>query len=818
MALKTLTFSESTAIPRPTSWEDGKAIHVTGYAPGGSGGCAGGKLAPAGGGGAGEYFEGVLIVDGSQPDLTITIPEPGAGVTVEGPGEKGGDLVMSGALSLTLKGGGRGAGPGSPDGGEGGNGGGSADDPQPAQHALILDTADPDHLTVMRALRLESPQDFSTATEVAYSGILGGVLTSIIHVRAAGPYLFVMGMRPNGAGVSRAHLLRFPLAGVSDLSELGALDQVADVSAKFTANTNPVTGFDLSPDGTRLWVVYDGASSNNNTVRQFDLSAPWDIAGAWSNLGGVTIFDSVSLQPSKVMISDDGLILYLMQSSTLWALWDLPTAWNIIGMTLRRDVNTVITSSVVGGNTVVHPQFTRDGTHIIGWQSDATANTWIAEVYALSTPWDETTRTFVNTFTLDANISNQWPGFLGSPDLSGDFYFGSAGNVAGGVGADSLVTDLKVFRIPALDFLTETGPITSAEEATLGTPFTNLVAAKYTKDGRHIWLYDDTSDRLIILDLTVPFRPDMVNKVTVSDFEDFTGTVLNLREIIIGDDETSAFLIAGTTTLTIHKIILLNGPNDARRVSFSATSTLSGFSSLISAGIQVSDERFFIADWSATAFSRIREVNGPVGGTLVVNGSTGQRIDLDPTFTSAFESTGLALSEDGTFLHVLISTTNSIRTYRLNTPNTLVGGAVLVRDDPLPDLLLGATSLDLSDVILSSGIAAGGGAGAGSKGGDGVSSPTGFSRAGGPGTQHAGGDARGPNSLQAGHGGIGKNGCAGGGGAITANGTKGRGQDGGTDGSTSGISADAVRGSGSGAGFLGSGKGGSGKLTLLFDE
>ncbi|GER00933.1 hypothetical protein JCM17845_15560 [Iodidimonas gelatinilytica] len=816
MAIKTLTITASSSIPIPVSWVPGKPIHVTGWAAGGSGGGAGGTLSPAGGGGGGEYFEGVVPVIGGEDNLIITIGDPGEATSVAGAGNKGGDLVLSGALALTLEGGGAGAGPGTPDGGAGGNGGGSADEPQPAQHALILDTLDPDRLTVIHALRLEKPDDFSTATEVAYSGILGGWLASVTHLRASadGNWLYVLGNRSDSTGASRSHLLRFSLVGITDLKDLGAPDQIADVSVKSTLSSF-AGGFDISSDGTRLWVSFD----NTDAIREYDLSSPWDIGGVWTLSASIGIGAHVP-QPRHVTLSSDGGVLFVADTSARFALYDLPTPGTVSGATLRRDFNNTLISQVVSGRNLGFPQFTRDGQYLIGSTSDSDNEQIVIEVYSLSIPWDETTRILVNSFTVPASVTVGHPGSFGSPEnLTGDFYFAINPHVSGGTGVDPDITNLELMRLPALDFSTRLDPIQEPDlqRVLAGVPFSKLVAAKYTPDGRHIWLYDDQRDRLIIVALSAPYRPDMVTSVTVSDAEDFSSVVSNLREIIIKDDEASAFLVGGTSTLQIHEIQLLNGANDASRVTFVRESTLSGFSNSISAAAWFNG-RFFIADGDTTNVTwpqQIREVTGEVGGILVRESAF---IVVDNESTENFPVTGLAMSDDGLFLHALLPSSNSVRTYRLIEAGTLQAGSTLIRESTLPETLLGATSLDLSAVIASSGVAAGGGGGAGARGGDGISSPSGFSRAGGRGKQHAGGDARGPNSLQAGHGGSGRCGAAGGGGAITANGTIGRGQDGGSDGSATGASENALRGGGSGAGLTGSGSGGPGQITLLWEE
>jgi len=88
---------------------------------GGGGGPVDASLGLGGGAGAGELRQGIASLP-IGATISVSIAPPGAGGE-EAPGNEGGDLVLSGALSLTLQGGGRG---GEPDGsgGDGGSGGG----------------------------------------------------------------------------------------------------------------------------------------------------------------------------------------------------------------------------------------------------------------------------------------------------------------------------------------------------------------------------------------------------------------------------------------------------------------------------------------------------------------------------------------------------------------------------------------------------------------------------------------------------------------------------------------------------------------------
>jgi hypothetical protein len=157
-----------------------------------------------------------------------------------------------------------------------------------------------------------------------------------------------------------------------------------------------VASQDLTPqglffraDGTKMYVL----GQTNDAVFQYTLSTPWSVATA--------SYDSVSFSvaaqetfPEAVLFKPNGLSMYVV-GATGDAVYQytLSTAWNVSTATFLQSFSVSGQESTPRGMT-----FTVDGSRmfITGSTGDD------VNVYNLTTPWDISTSVFVNTFSVSA--------------------------------------------------------------------------------------------------------------------------------------------------------------------------------------------------------------------------------------------------------------------------------------------------------------------------------------------------------------------------------------------------------------------------------
>jgi len=146
------------------------------------------------------------------------------------------------------------------------------------------------------------------------------------------------------------------------------------------------SGLFFKPDGTRFYIV----GTSNDRVRAYDMLTPWDITTAV-----IAELFSVSVEsgPTDLFFKDDGTVLYIVGSGTdLVRQFTLPTPW-------------ILTGAVAAGTFNVSPQdgaptglfFSPDGSNMYV-AGDTTPDKVLQ--YVLSTPWDITTSTFLQQFSV----------------------------------------------------------------------------------------------------------------------------------------------------------------------------------------------------------------------------------------------------------------------------------------------------------------------------------------------------------------------------------------------------------------------------------
>jgi DNA-binding beta-propeller fold protein YncE len=143
----------------------------------------------------------------------------------------------------------------------------------------------------------------------------------------------------------------------------------------------------FKPDGTKMYVI----GSANDAVYEYDLSTPWDISSAFF----VQSFSVASQEttPTGLFFKPDGTKMYVIGSANDAVYeYDLSTPWDI------SSASFVQSFSVASQNTSpVDVFFKPDGTKM--YMLGASGQQRVYE-YDLSTPWDISSASFVQSFSV----------------------------------------------------------------------------------------------------------------------------------------------------------------------------------------------------------------------------------------------------------------------------------------------------------------------------------------------------------------------------------------------------------------------------------
>ncbi len=145
------------------------------------------------------------------------------------------------------------------------------------------------------------------------------------------------------------------------------------------------TGIDFSPDGTQMFVV----GSTGDDVNEYHLEAPFDLAPYFVN---VFDFSTEETAPYGIEFSTDGTKMYIIGlTGDDVNEYALSTPWN--PTTAVFDSATSIAAKEIEPTDLT---FSATGSvmYIVGESSDS------VHAYKLSTPWDSSTATFWNTFSV----------------------------------------------------------------------------------------------------------------------------------------------------------------------------------------------------------------------------------------------------------------------------------------------------------------------------------------------------------------------------------------------------------------------------------
>lgn len=170
-------------------------------------------------------------------------------------------------------------------------------------------------------------------------------------------------------------------------------------------------GMFFRADGTKMYMV----GTTNDTVYQYTLSNPWSIATA--SYDNISFSVAAEGTPTGLWFKPNGLSMYMV-GSTGDAVYQytLSTAWNVSTATFLQSFS--ISGQETVANSVV---FTGDGSRmfVMGQTGDD------VNVYNLTTPWNISTATFVNVFSVSGQDTTP-TGLYIKPDGTKMYMVGAA--------------------------------------------------------------------------------------------------------------------------------------------------------------------------------------------------------------------------------------------------------------------------------------------------------------------------------------------------------------------------------------------------------
>jgi DNA-binding beta-propeller fold protein YncE len=229
---------------------------------------------------------------------------------------------------------------------------------------------------------LSTPWNISTATFLQFKSVLAqDVLPTGLFLKPDGTKLYVL-------GAARDAVREYDLSTAWNISTASYISPTNNYFSVETQETLP-QGLFFKPDGTKLYVI----GSIGDDINEYDLSTPWNI-----NTASFLRLFSVSSQtgsPSDLFFKPDGTKLYVMGSTPNNSVleYNLSTAWNISTASYMQLKSISLEES--------NPQglfFKPDGTklYITGTSGDD------INEYNLSTPWDISTLSFLQLFSVAA--------------------------------------------------------------------------------------------------------------------------------------------------------------------------------------------------------------------------------------------------------------------------------------------------------------------------------------------------------------------------------------------------------------------------------
>jgi hypothetical protein len=450
-----------------------------------------------------------------------------------------------------------------------------------------------------------------------------------------------------------------PTSAAWDVSKASYSEDSFSVAAQ---DTSP-SGVFFKPDGTKMYIS-GGAGQD---INEYDLSSAWDVSTA-SYLQNFSV-SAQDTSPQDLFFKTDGTKMYFLglTNDSVYE-YDLSSAWNISTASFLQSF------SVTAQET--SPQglfFKPDGTkmYVIGITGDD------VNEYNLSTAWDISTSSYLQTFSVTAQEDQ--PRFVFFKSDGTKFYVGGPGNNT-------------IYEYDLSSAWDVSSASYSQRSFSVALQASNILGFFFKPDGTQFWVSDSAVDSV------VSYYVGANNTYYVisggSDWEVGVGTVLSGTNLL----RTQVFESSNSDAL----VNFAAGTKDVI-VGYPSTATAGGVPNCDNSSIGTD-----LSGWSA--FQAALQ-SGVTGGTLFGNNSTNgivSTFSLIRTETSAYQGGVLAPNGDIHFVPQAsivgqkVSAAGVVSTYSLiYTVGSAYSGGVLA---PNGDIHFVPMSANVGQKISSSGV------------------------------------------------------------------------------------------------------------------
>ena len=234
-------------------------------------------------------------------------------------------------------------------------------------------------------IELSTAWDISTAswpTAVNTSGSSFFVQTNISYdINQTGLY-----MKPDGSAFyttcsSTRAVYRYNMSSAFNIGTA-----IYNSTLSVSTNAYGVSGITFKPDGTKMYLT----DIDSDSVRSWTLSTAWDITTA--SYDSVSV--SISNDPAGVRFKPDGTRMYVVENNSDDVReYTLSTAWNLSTASFSREFN--LTSYQ---NQPTEILISPNGDKLFVSGIGSTSNQSDVDEFTLSTPWDITSASHVQTY------------------------------------------------------------------------------------------------------------------------------------------------------------------------------------------------------------------------------------------------------------------------------------------------------------------------------------------------------------------------------------------------------------------------------------
>lgn len=349
-----------------------------------------------------------------------------------------------------------------------------------AHNAGTVTYSAPSFFTDFLTVGSDGTNDVSLGTGSYVKDYAGACVNSIFTLSATDSTSFsyasvTLALRPaSNANRKNSGIWNMTSAQLAATSRIGNLNytNVNTIATESGIFSNIGWSF-ITDDGTKLYIIDD----TNDNIKRYDFSVPWD-ASTLSTSPHSTLTLTTGHYYFGMYISPDGTYLFNCNGNNPLATgsidrYTLTTPWDLSTATSLTSYNDASYAPVAVG-------FSPDGLRM--FYCKYTSNFRYMAAITLSTPFDLTTQTSIQVFSLNFGFSI---GTIYVPDNTGMSYY-----------TRSLTSGVAGYRNLLIN-LTTPWDISTQHTVEQAPNFPNSYGFKLTSDGRYVLVLDSISNTLI---------------------------------------------------------------------------------------------------------------------------------------------------------------------------------------------------------------------------------------------------------------------------------------------------------------------------------